>query len=47
MYGYEVVTETTTVQTLSKLQPDAYLKYNGGEDVIYRLTLLKVYRDKD
>jgi hypothetical protein len=47
VYVYEVVTQETTFQTASKLQPDAFLMYNGGEDVILKLTVLKVYADKE
>ena len=46
VYVYEVVTERRSFQTASKLSPDAFLKYNGGEDVIYGLTVLKTYSDK-
>jgi hypothetical protein len=47
VYVYEVVTQETTFQTASKLQPNAFLMYNGGEDVILKLTVLKVYADKE
>jgi hypothetical protein len=47
VYVYEVVTRETTFQTASKLQPDAFLMYNGGEDVILKLTILKIYADKE
>ncbi|MDR2401776.1 MAG: hypothetical protein LBD73_09030 [Deferribacteraceae bacterium] len=47
VYVYEVVTKDTTFQTASKLHPDSFLMYNGGEDVILRLTVLKIYADKE
>jgi hypothetical protein len=47
VYIYEVVTQDTTFQTASKLQPDAFLMYNGGEDVIFKLTVLKIYADRE
>jgi hypothetical protein len=47
VYVYEVVTKDTTFQTASKLPPDAFLMYNGGEDVIFKLTVLKVYADNE
>lgn len=46
VFVYEVVTEQTTFHTVSKLPPDAFLMYNGGEDIVYKLTVLKIYDDK-
>ncbi|MDR2883986.1 MAG: hypothetical protein LBV09_02640 [Deferribacteraceae bacterium] len=43
VYVYEVVTEESTFNTASKLPPDAFLMYNGGEDIIYQLKLVQVY----
>lgn len=45
MYVYEVITAQTTFQTASKLQPDAFFYYNGGEDIIISLKVLDVYPD--
>lgn len=45
VYVYEVITQNSTFQTASKLAPDAFLMYNGGDDIIYRLTVLQVYPD--
>ncbi|MDR2105363.1 MAG: hypothetical protein LBP51_06385 [Deferribacteraceae bacterium] len=47
VYVYEAVTRETTFRTASKLQPDAFLIYNGGEDIVLKLTILKIYADKD
>lgn len=47
VYVYEVKTATNTFTTASKLQPDAFLYYNGGFDVIYSLKILAIYKDKD
>ena len=47
VYVYEVITAETTFQTVSKLQPDAFLYYNGGEDIIFSLKVLDVYPVED
>ena len=47
VFVYEVETKDTTFQTVSKLHPDSFLMYNGGEDIILRLTILKIYADKE
>lgn len=47
VYVYEVVTSESSFNTASKLPPDAFLTFNGGEDVIYRLKVVQVYPDKD
>ena len=47
VFVYEVETLWTTFNTASKLPPDAFLMYNGGEDVIRRLKVVEVYADKD
>ncbi|MDR0454446.1 MAG: hypothetical protein LBH05_06520 [Deferribacteraceae bacterium] len=47
VFVYEVETLQTTFNTASKLPPDAFLMYNGGEDIIRRLKVVEVYADKD
>ncbi|MDR2870071.1 MAG: hypothetical protein LBV04_06455 [Deferribacteraceae bacterium] len=47
VYVYEVVTAQTSFQTASKLEPAAFLKYNGGEDYIHSLKVLKTYDNKN
>ena len=46
VYVYEVVTNVSTFTTVSKLQPDAFLMYNGGEDIICSLKVLRVYPNR-
>jgi hypothetical protein len=40
IYVYEVVTQTRRFQTASKMLPNAFLRYNGGSDVIYELIIV-------
>lgn len=40
IYIYEVVTETRRFQTASKMLPTAFVRYYGGSDVIYELTVV-------
>ena len=47
VFVYEVETLWTTFNTASKLPPDAFLMYNGGEDIIRRLKVIEIYADKD
>jgi hypothetical protein len=47
VYVYEVVTDSTRFQTVSKLNKKAFLFYNGGKDIIKKLTILKVYADNN
>ena len=47
VYVYEVVTDTKRFQTASKLEPKAYLYYNGGKDIIKKLMIVKVYADNE
>jgi hypothetical protein len=47
VYVYEVITADTTFHTASKLEPYTFLKYNGGEDIVLQLKVLKVYPDSD
>ncbi len=47
VYVYEVTTKTTRFQTVSRLQPDAFMQYNGGPDIIYRLEVLGIYPNRD
>lgn len=47
VYVYEVETDSSSFHTASKLPPDAFLTFNGGEDIIYRLKVVKVYPNKD
>jgi hypothetical protein len=47
VYVYEVVTEQRSFQTVSKMAPSTFYMYNGGEDTIYALRILKVYPRKD
>ncbi len=47
VYVYEVVTETTTFQTASQLDPTAFIAYNGGKDVVYKLIILATYAKKE
>lgn len=45
VYVYEVSTESRRFQTVSKLNPKAYLLYNGGNDTIKDLRVVAVYAD--
>lgn len=47
VYIYDVTTASNRFYTASKLQPDTFLKYNGGYDVIYRLNLVATYKDSE
>ncbi len=43
VYIYEVTTATRRFQTASKLQPDTFLYYNGGYDIIHDLKIIAIY----
>ncbi len=43
IYVYEVNTVEKRYITVSQLLPDAYLYYNGGDDIIAELKVLKTY----
>ena len=47
VFVYEVVTDNTRFQTVSKLNKKAFLFYNGGKDIIKKLTIVKVYDDSN
>ena len=47
VYVYEVITNTTRFQTVSKLNGKAFIFYNGGKDIIKKLTILKIYDDNN
>ncbi len=43
IYVYEVNTVEKRYITVSQLLPDAYLYYNGGDDIIAEIKVLKTY----
>jgi len=47
IYVYEVVTKSRRFQTASKMQPKAFLKYYGGPDVIYSLSVIDKIEGND
>lgn len=47
IYIYEVVTDSRRFQTASKMRPKAFVKYYGGSDVIYELTIVDKLKGDD
>lgn len=47
IYLYEVVTATRRFQTASKMEPQAFLRYYGGSDVIYSLKVVDTLPGND
>jgi hypothetical protein len=43
VYVYEVTTQSRRFQTASKLDPKAFLFYNGGTDIIKDLKVIQKY----